>query len=131
MDPLALAATGTLVLVGVGIGAFFRFGPGKTLGALADAILGEPAVHDRAGREIEPASPGLVARTKTLEEAVALLVDQDARIAKLEHGQLQHDAAIAALIATTFEKGAESALKAEEMRQADVVDAEVEEEPDV
>lgn len=125
-DALTGTAVAILILVGLGIGAFFKFGPGKTLGALADAILGEPAIRDRAGRKIQDERPGLVARTDVLEDAVTKLVDQDARITRLEHGHLQHDAAIAALIASTFEKGAKSALQAEELKNRDIVEGEVE-----
>lgn len=38
--------------------------------AVAVAILGEPAVPDRSGAELQPARPGLVHRVGTLEEAV-------------------------------------------------------------
>jgi hypothetical protein len=62
--------------------------------AVAEAILGEPAVHDLAGKIIAPAQPGLVARTSTLEQAVSTLVDQDARIKYLE---TNHGARIKAL----------------------------------
>jgi hypothetical protein len=56
--------------------------------AVAEAILGEPAVHDLAGNIIMPSKPGLVSRTSTLEAAVSTLVDQDTRIKHLEtdHG---------------------------------------------
>lgn len=56
--------------------------------AVAEAILGEPEVHDLAGKVIMPAKPGLVSRTSTLELAVSTLIDQDARIKHLEtdHG---------------------------------------------
>lgn len=38
--------------------------------AVADAILGEPAVLDRSEQEIQPARPGLVHRVASVEEAV-------------------------------------------------------------
>lgn len=70
MDPLTWIGGGTLAIVGLGIGAFFRFGPGKTLGAVADAILGSPVIKDRRGEVIDEGSPGLVHRVAQVEEAV-------------------------------------------------------------
>lgn len=52
--------------------------------AVADAILGEEAVNDLAGEEITPKRPGLVARTATLEKAIATLVNQNTRITHVE-----------------------------------------------
>lgn len=48
--------------------------------AVADAILGEEVVRDRAGREIQAARPGLVSRVGTVEHTLALLVETNARI---------------------------------------------------
>lgn len=70
MHLLTVTAYAVLAIVGVGIGAFFRFGPGKTLGAVADAILGSPIIKDRRGEVIDAGSPGLVHRVAQVEEAV-------------------------------------------------------------
>lgn len=84
--------------------------------AMADALLGEAVVRDRQGKIIDPGKPGLVARTVGLEEAVATLVNQDARIKAVEAKTSEHDTAIAAIIAHTFDSGARSALEAERLR---------------
>ena len=79
----------TLGVLGAMYGLWRRVRPVvRRLGAGLDALVGREAVTDRAGREIEPAQPGLVHRTTTLEQAVATLVDQDARIKHIEddHG---------------------------------------------
>ena len=47
----------------------------RRAGAVADAILGEEAVTDRGGREIQPARPGLVSRVGTVEQTLALTRD--------------------------------------------------------
>lgn len=65
--------------------------------AAFDAILGEPEVLDRAGKVLRSAQPGLVARTATLELAVATLVDQETRIASAEHILKIHEARLAGL----------------------------------
>lgn len=52
----------------------------KRSAAVADAILGEEVVYDRAGKEIQPARPGLVSRVGSVEHAVALLVETNTRL---------------------------------------------------
>jgi hypothetical protein len=70
VDPLTISAYGALGIIAIGIGAFFRFGPGKTLGAIADALFGTPTTRDRSGEVMEEGKPGLVHRVATVEEAV-------------------------------------------------------------
>lgn len=71
--------------------------------AVADAILGEPAVLDRSNQQIQPPRPGLVHRVGTVEEAViefrsviSLLTELqkqvatlDSRLAVLEHSAIE------------------------------------------
>lgn len=70
MDLLAYLLGGGCILLGAGIGAWFRFGPGARVGAVADAILGSPEVKDRRGGTLDPGNPGLVHRVAQVEEAV-------------------------------------------------------------
>jgi len=92
VDPVTWTASAVLALVGIGIGAFFRFGPGKVLGAVADAILGSPVIKDRRGEVIDQGSPGLVHRVAQVEEAVVefrhmvgLLTETQKHLANLDH----------------------------------------------
>lgn len=131
MEPITYTATGVLILVGVGIGAFFRFGPGKTLGALGDAMLGSPQIRDRRGEILDPGSPGLVHRVAQVEEAVVefrhligLLTETQKRLDRL-------DAAVNALIAGSLERAATAMSSAELLRlvnDRDVIDVEPEKE---
>lgn len=97
-DQLAAGLTlaGLLVgLIGAAYGVWRHYRPSvKRAGAALDAIIGKEAVKDRAGNLIEPARPGLVHRTTTLEQAVATLINQDARI---KHLETDHGARIKAL----------------------------------
>lgn len=68
--------------------------------AVADAILGEKVVHDRAGKEILPARPGLVSRVGGLEHAVALLVETNARLDAHEARLDSHEGEIKTLKGT-------------------------------
>lgn len=88
---LAWFLGGGCALLGAGIGAWFRFGPGARVGAVADAILGSPVIRDRHGGVIDNGQPGLVQRVGTLEDAIKLLVDQDFRLTVLENGHIDHE----------------------------------------
>lgn len=70
MTSLEWFVGGGALLLGAGIGAWFRFGPGARVGAVADAILGTPAIKDRQGGTLDPGNPGLVHRVAQVEEAV-------------------------------------------------------------
>jgi hypothetical protein len=92
VDPLTISAYGALGIIAIGIGAFFRFGPGKTLGAIADALFGTPTTRDRSGEVMEEGRPGLVHRVASVEEAVVefrhvvgLLTETQKRIDLLEN----------------------------------------------
>ncbi len=96
-----------------------------------NAILGESEIRDASGAILQPAKPGLVARTATLEQAVGVLVDQDSRLKKIERIQARHesdhdtyDSTLAALIGATYERGSASALAAIEKLQAGTIDVE-------
>lgn len=79
LDLVYAATLVTLVGGGISIWVFVR--PAfKRSRAVADAILGEESVHDRAGKEIQPARPGLVSRVGSVEHAVALLVETNTRL---------------------------------------------------
>lgn len=82
-----------LAFLGLGIGAWFRFGPGAKFGAMADAILGTPKVLDRGGGILEQGSPGLTQRVSTLEDAINTLADQQRTLA--EHTQQINDLRLA------------------------------------
>lgn len=113
---LDLAVALVTILGGGGlIGLWHNTKPGRDRNAaVADAILGKAAVLDRAGGVIEESQPGLVDRTGTLERAVALMANQDARITRNETRLDGHDDAIAQLIAAQFERGAQANLAAAE-----------------
>lgn len=116
MEPISYTATAVLVGVGLGIGAFFRFGPGKILGALADAILGSPPVRDRRGELIDDGSPGLVHRVSQVEEAVVEFRHMVGLLTETQKRLDQHDAAINALIAGSLERAATAMSSAEMLR---------------
>lgn len=81
MNPTLIYATTIVTLVGGVIGIWVWVRPAfKRSRAVADAILGEEAVSDRAGKEIQPARPGLVSRVGSVEHAVALLVETNTRL---------------------------------------------------
>lgn len=127
---LTYTATGTLLLVGLGIGAFFRFGPGKILGALADAMLGSPPIRDRRNEIIDPGKPGLVHRVDQVEEAVVEFRHLVGLLTETQHTLARHDAAINALIAGSLERAATAMSSAEMLRlvnERDTLDAETEE----
>lgn len=98
--------------------------------SMADALLGEAAVLDRQGKELDPGNPGLVHRVSQVEEAVVefrhmtgLLTEVLGRVDAIEHDHKEvsrrvddHDTAIASLIASTFERGANAALAVEQQR---------------
>lgn len=96
MVPDILPAAGVAVgILGAAYGTWRRFRPSvRRATAAIDALVGKEAVTDRSGKEIEPAQPGLVHRTTTLEQAVATLVNQDERIKHLEN---DHGARLKAL----------------------------------
>lgn len=101
-----------------------------------DAILGQPEETDVSGAVIQPARPGLVAlqradsaRLAKVEEAVVAmnhltgLFTEAMKRMDVHEGRLsEHDHAIAALIATTYERGAKTVLEAERLKSKDVVD---------
>lgn len=92
--------------------------------AVGNVILGEPAILDATGGELQPAKPGLGARTTTLEQAIGKLVDQDQRLTVHEARLNEHDASIAVLIAAKFEAGAKDNLAAVENQQKNSIDGE-------
>lgn len=94
---------------------------------IAGVILGIPAITDATGAILADEVPGLGARTKTLEEAVSVLLVNDSRITNVELTQAEHSASIAALLADKWERGANAALKAVKKQQANTVEAEVDE----
>ncbi|MBO9522839.1 MAG: hypothetical protein J7518_15000 [Nocardioidaceae bacterium] len=110
---------------------------------VVDTIAGrDEPIRDRAtGRELVPAMPPLANRLDSLEDAVKTLIevvadqhetrqmvdDHETRIGVNEGRLNEHDSAIAAILAATYDRGAESALKAEELRQSETVDGKVEE----
>lgn len=100
-DQLAVGLTLAGIVVGLisaAYGAWRHYRPSvKRAGAALDAIIGTEAVTDRSGKEIEPAKPGLVHRTRTLEQTLATLVDQDVRLKHLEDGHSRIDARVKAL----------------------------------
>lgn len=91
---------------------------------IAGVILGTPAVTDATGAILVDEQPGLGARTKTLEEAVSVLLVNDTRITNLETASAEHGASIAALLADKWERGATAALDAVKKQQADTIDEE-------
>lgn len=133
MSPTAwLAIAGLLVTTAGGLIAiwvFFR--PGiKRATATFDAILGTEPVTDRRGGVIREGQTGLVARTTTLEEAVATLVNQDARIAAVEAAVAAHENRIRAQEVAAEERIAirqESAAVFRAVADREVVDADTEE----
>lgn len=100
--------------------------------AMATALLGTAEVRDNAGGILVPKAVGLVAKVEnlgldvsilgrdvsTLDRTVSTLVNQDSRIKALEAKDAEHDAAIAAIIAHTFDAGANAQLEAERLRAA-------------
>jgi len=114
-----------LLIIGFAIGTWLRIGPGKQISAMADAMLGTAEVKDRSGKVSLPAQPGLVHRTNTLEESVKTLIELVAeqrviatRVDLHETRLNDHDTSIAALIASTFERGAHATLTAAEIQAA-------------
>lgn len=108
MDLALVAAIVGLVVGLITIWVFVR-PSAKRASAVADAILGEEAVQDRSGNIIAPERPGLVARTTTLEAAVATLVNQDARLAALEAAKVAHESRITVLEDARVERLVEKA----------------------
>ena len=102
--------------------------------AVADAILGEPAVLDRSDQEIQPARPGLVHRVTSVEEAVIQIGNMtgllnealkridtlDERLAVVERAQIER-------ILTK----AESANMWRAIADRDAIDGSAEDEPTV
>lgn len=149
MDPLTITASGILILLGLGIGAFFRFGPGKMLGAMSDALLGTPDVKDRRGAVISEGTPGLVAlqrdhsdRLRLVEEAVvefrhsiALYTELAGRMDRVENDvKILKDDHIKELV-QAVERASTAASAASVLRMAEgrdpILDVEPEEAPDV
>lgn len=93
----------------------------KRSGAVADAILGEEPVHDRAGREIQPARPGLVSRVGSVEHAVALLVETNTRLENHEDRLDGHDKAIKELQEQAIERIVTKAESASAWRAVEAV----------
>lgn len=123
---------GALVAVAVGlISVWLWVRPGmQRSAAVADAILGEQEVTDRAGKVIAPARPGLVSRTATLEQAVATLVNQDARLAALELTVAGHETRLLATERHALERIVTKAESAEMWRAvANTTDPNQEENP--
>lgn len=89
--------------------------------AVADAILGEEPVNDRAGREIQPARPGLVSRVGSVEHAVALLVETNTRLDNHENRLDAHDARIKELQEQTIERVVAKAESASAWRAVEAV----------
>lgn len=129
LTAITYTATTVLILVGIGIGAFFRFGPGKILGALGDAMLGSPQIRDRRGEVLDPGSPGLVHRVAQVEEAVVEFRHMVGLLTETQKRLDQHDAAINALIAGSLERAATAMSSAEMLRlvnDRDVLDVDPE-----
>lgn len=91
--------------------------------AMAAALLGRAEIRDNAGGILVPKELGLVAKVDELDRTVATIVNQDTRIKALETGfvslsskDAEHDAAIAAIIAHTFDAGARASLEAERLK---------------
>lgn len=129
-DQLAAGLTlaGLLVgLIGAVYGTWRHYRPSvKRAGAALDAIIGTEAVTDRSGKEIEPAKPGLVHRTRTLEQTLSTLVDQDVRLKHLEDGHARNDLRLKALEDARVERlitQAESAHMWRAVADKDVEDA--------
>lgn len=125
MPALATIAVVVTILGGGGILGWWRATkPGRERSAaVADAILGSPPVHDRAGGIIKEGEPGLVDRTTTLEKAVALLVNQDARLTHIEGRVDRLEVAEEA----RREIGQESAAMWRAVANKDVIDVEADE----
>lgn len=111
-------------------------------GEIHIAILGEPEKVDSSGTVIREKRPGLVAlqradskRLAKVEEAVVgmnhltgLFTEAMKRMDVQDSRLAEHDSAIAALIATTFDRGASAALEAERLKAAnngDTIEGEV------
>jgi alpha-D-ribose 1-methylphosphonate 5-triphosphate synthase subunit PhnG len=128
---LAVAGAAMTVLGGGGLlGWWWRNQPKREQerarnAAMADAILGEPAVLDRSSNEIQPPRPGLVHRVGTVEDAIVEFrhaigvytevlgrldrVEQD--VASLKDARVQH-------IVSAAERAATAAASAEMLRLA-------------
>lgn len=87
--------------------------------AVADAILGEEAVQDRAGREIQSARPGLVSRVGVVEHALAVLVDTNKRIDDHEGRIKTLELAAVERIVMHAENAAVLGLVGDEMKEKD------------
>lgn len=114
--------------------------------AMAAALLGRREIRDHAGGILVPKELGLVAKVDGLERDVSdatatlsTLVDQNTRITALETGYVslaarvasretkdgEQDAAIAAILANTYERAADTTLQAEEKRTHNIIEGEV------
>lgn len=119
MSVLGYILGGGLVLLGFGLGWFFRFGPGAKMGAVADAILGTPEVKDRRGGVLDPGHTGLVARMSEVEErftgvekALSQLADQQTAILALAERMDRAENTIASLVMASAERAATAASAA-------------------
>lgn len=104
--------------------------------AIATALLGRAEVTDNAGGILVPKELGLVAKVDMLDRTVTTLVDRDSRIKALEAAYVslttrvdakdaEQDAAIAAIIAHTFDTGAQANLEAERLKARGTIEGEV------
>jgi hypothetical protein len=89
----------------------------------------DPIIDKRTNKVISPAVPHLGEQLSTLNDTVSKLVaviesNQDAHHRIDRHDQIlaDHDSSIAALIASTFERGATAALVAVEKANSDAID---------
>lgn len=130
-NELAYAAT-LLSVVGGAIAVWVFVRPAvKRSRAVADAILGEESVHDRAGREIQPARPGLVSRVGSVEHTLALLVETNARLENHEGRLDGHDAAIRELQEQALERIVTKAESASAWRAVEAVAKQPSVEPEI
>lgn len=88
----------------------------RRMGAGLDAIIGREAVTDRAGREIEPAQPGLVHRVATVEEAVVEFRHMVGLLTEVQHTLTDHGARIKALEDARLERIVTQAASAQAWR---------------
>lgn len=133
---LALIAAIFSVLGGGGLIGWWRTTrPSRDRAATGwDAILGEGPILDRNGKVMQEGQPGLIHRVSEVEHAVKTLAEvvanQHAMNRRVEAAEYRldrhdrrfegHDESIAALIASTFERGANATLTAaERLKDAD------------
>lgn len=97
-------------------------------GGLSVLVGRDPFVDKATGKTVERVPPigtalaDIRGDISEMTKVIKKVADQDGRIGKLEKGHDEHATAIALLLATTFEKGADKLLKAEELKRADVIE---------